>query len=125
MNDSDRTGADQSGGAEDLTVDAVPAAIPLRIGRYRIERILGEGGFGLVYLAHDDQLQRLVAIKVPHRERIAKPEDADAYVAEARILASLDHPHIVPVHDVGCCDDGLCFIVSKYIDGIDLASRLL
>jgi len=117
----------------DLTIDGpkweqdlpVPArSTPSHIGRYRIEKVLGEGGFGLVYLAYDDQLQRLVAIKVPHRERISKPEDAEAYLAEARIVASLDHPHIVPVHDVGRSDDGLCFIVSKFIDGTDLATRL-
>jgi serine/threonine protein kinase len=80
-----------------------PAAVdqPVHIGRYRIEKLLGEGGFGRVYLARDDQLGRPVAIKVPHRERVERPEDIEAYLAEAGILASLDHLHIVPVHDVG------------------------
>ena len=82
--------------------------LPERIGRYRIERLLGEGGFGRVYLAHDDELDRPVAIKVPHPERVSRPEDVEAYLAEARILASLDHPHIVPVYDVGRTDDGSC-----------------
>src|SRR5271156_6106893 len=96
---------------------------PQQIGRYRIEKILGEGGFGRVYLAHDDQLNRHVAIKVPRRERIFRPEDAEAYLTEARTVASLDHPHIVPVYDVGTAD-GLCFVVSKLIDGSDLAIRI-
>ena len=86
--------------------------------------VLGEGGFGRVYLAHDDQLDRSVAIKVPRRDRISRPEDADAYLAEARVLASLDHPHIVPVHDVGTTDDGLCYVVSKLIEGNDLAHQI-
>ena len=62
-------------------------------------------------------------IKVPHRQRIAKPEDADAYLNEARTVASLDHPHIVPVFDVGRTEDGLCFVVSKFIQGSDLAQQ--
>ena len=102
--------------------EAIPA-IPERIGRYRIERVLGEGAFGQVYLAQDDELHRPVAIKVPHR-RIAKPEDAEAYLAEARVLASLDHPHIVPVYDVGRTEDGLCFVVSKFIEGGDLSRKI-
>src|SRR5262249_10775276 len=97
---------------------------PQRIGRYRLEGVLGHGGFGLVYLAHDEQLRRPVALKVPHRKLLAQPEDAQAYLAEARTVANLDHPNIVPVYDVGSTEDCPCFIVSKYIDGTDLATRL-
>src|SRR5688572_8001739 len=85
---------------------------PFLIGRYRVERVLGEGGLGRVYLAHDDQLDRPVAIKVPRVERITRPEDAAEYLAEARNVASLDHPHIVPIFDVGTTADGLCYVVS-------------
>ena len=65
-----------------------------------------------------------MAIKVPNPERVAGPEDVEAYLSEARILARLDHPHIVPVYDVGRTDDGLCYVVSKYIEGSDLAERI-
>jgi serine/threonine protein kinase len=98
------------------------AQAPAQIDRYRVERLLGEGGFGRVYLAYDDDLKRSVAIKVPRKERISEPEDVEAYLAEARTLASLDHPHIVPVYDVGHTEDGLCFVVSKFIEGHDLAT---
>jgi serine/threonine protein kinase len=97
---------------------------PTKIGRYTILRRLGKGGFGEVFLAFDDDLDRPVAIKVPRPERISKPEDIKTYLNEARILASLDHPHIVPVYDVGRTDDGLSFVVSKLIEGSDLASRI-
>jgi hypothetical protein len=92
------------------------------IGRYRVERLLGQGSFGRVYLAHDDDLQRPVAVKVPHRHRIGGREDIEAYLAEARNLARLDHPHIVPVYDVGQTADGLPFVVSKFIAGSDLTT---
>ena len=86
--------------------------------------MLGQGGFGLVYLAQDDQLNRPVAIKVPHRALVNQAEDAEAYLTEARTVANLDHPHIVPVFDVGSTEQFPCFIVSKYIDGTDLATSL-
>jgi serine/threonine protein kinase/formylglycine-generating enzyme required for sulfatase activity/tetratricopeptide (TPR) repeat protein len=104
--------------------EIVSDAVPQQVGRYRVEKVLGEGGFGRVYLAYDEQLCRAVAIKVPHRHRVAQPKDVEAYLAEARILASLDHPNIVPVHDVGTTEDGLCYVVSKFILGSDLRSKI-
>ena len=98
---------------------------PLReIGRYVVERKLGEGTFGVVYLAHDAELSRSVAIKVPQAGRLADPEAVDAFLREARNVAKLDHVGIVPVYDVGKTEDGLCFVVSRYIDGSDLATMI-
>ena len=97
---------------------------PTKIGRYTILGPLGQGGFGTVYLAHDDDLDRPVAIKVPSPERIAYSEDVEAFLVEARILAKLDHPYIVPVYDMGRTEDGLCFVVSKLIEGSDLSVRI-
>ncbi len=103
------------------SADAAPASPdvesserPERIGRYRIEKVLGKGGFGLVYLAYDEQLDRPVAVKVPHAKLISQPEDAEAYLAEARTVANLDHPHIVPVYDVGSTETCPVYVVSKF-----------
>ena len=110
--------ADDSSFSNDL-VDPEPIE---RVGRYRIKRILGVGGFGRVYLAFDEQLHRSVAIKMPSdtvRERIDKNE----FMREARIVAQLDHPAIVPVYDVEE-DDGRVYIVSRFIQGMSLSDRI-
>jgi serine/threonine protein kinase len=85
---------------------------------------LGEGGFGIVYLAHDVELTRRVVIKLPQPDRVGCPGGIEGYLAEARTLAGLDHPHIVPVYDVGRTEDGRCFIVSKFVEGTDLAGMI-
>jgi serine/threonine protein kinase/formylglycine-generating enzyme required for sulfatase activity len=97
---------------------------PPKLGRYSIIGVLGKGGFGHVLLAYDDDLDRAVAIKIPNPERITRPEDVEAFLGEARILARLDHPQIVPVFDVGRTDDGVHFIVSKFIEGSSLRARM-
>jgi serine/threonine protein kinase/formylglycine-generating enzyme required for sulfatase activity len=109
---------------QDLVATGIAESIPARLGRYRLAAPLGAGGFGTVYRARDEMLERDVAVKVPHRDRIRTPEDVEQYLAEARTLAGLDHPSIVPVYDAGHTDDGLCYVVSKYIEGSDLRTRL-
>ncbi len=95
------------------------------IGRYQIIRRLGQGGFGTVYLARDQELERLVAIKLPHLSRMQNSSFRTEFLAEARTLAKLDHPSIVPIYDCGVISDGRCFVVSKYIEGRDLARVLV
>jgi len=92
------------------------------LGRYRLEQLIGEGGFGEVWRAYDPHLDRHVAIKVPRLDRAA-PIDMDAFIAEARRVASLQHPGIVPVFDVGQ-SEGRWFIVSELIDGQDLSKLI-
>ncbi|MEO8493780.1 MAG: SUMF1/EgtB/PvdO family nonheme iron enzyme, partial [Planctomycetota bacterium] len=97
---------------------------PSQIGRYRIEREIGSGGFGVVYLAFDDQLDRQVAVKIPHRYLVESHNNVVDYLREARTVANLDHPSIVPVHDVGSTERFPCYVVSKYIEGGDLAETM-
>lgn len=95
-----------------------------RIGRYRIDGVLGEGGFGRVYLGCDEMLQRLVAIKVPHGRHLSDRTIVEGYLTEAQTVARLDHAHIVPVYDVGSTDDHPYYQVSKLIEGTTLSRRI-
>jgi class 3 adenylate cyclase/tetratricopeptide (TPR) repeat protein len=94
--------------------------LPTVFGRYEVRRVLGSGGFGAVYLAHDAQLDRDVAIKVMHGELAHGKNRSDQSLQEARSLARLRHPGIVSVHDVGI-HDGRVYIVSDYVDGPTLS----
>lgn len=84
--------------------------------RYAIGELIGEGGMGSVYLAHDRELGREVALKVL-RATTPTADERERIVREAQILASLEHPGIVPVHDVGVLPDGRLFYVMKRVRG--------
>jgi eukaryotic-like serine/threonine-protein kinase len=88
-------------------------------GRYVIRDLLGEGGMGSVYRAYDRALDREVALKVLRRD-VSGTEAAARLDHEARILAHLEHPGIVPVHAVGILADGRVFYVMKLVHGEDL-----
>ncbi len=92
-------------------------------GRYRIETLIAEGGFGRVYRAFDPELERHVALKVPKVSRVSFPEQADQLLDEARRAAKLRHPGIVSIYDVGR-DDGLVFIVADLIEGENAAQLI-
>ena len=91
--------------------------------RYVIEARIGEGGFGRVYRAFDNQLQRHVAIKTGRTDRAKSSDQADQLLQEARRAAKLRHSGIVTVHDVGC-HDGAIFFVSELIEGHNLAELI-
>src|SRR4029079_667977 len=102
-------------------LQAVAERPALTGARYAIGERIGAGGMGTVFRARDERLGRDVALKICAFDR---GEDVDALLAEARVLASLDHPGIVAIHDAGRLDDGRPFYVMSLVDGRTLAEHL-
>ena len=94
-----------------------------RLGPYEIEAPLGAGGMGEVYRARDVRLDRTVAVKVLSQRVLHRAESRKRFEREARVIASLNHPHICALHDVGQ-HDGLDFLVMEFVHGETLAARL-
>jgi eukaryotic-like serine/threonine-protein kinase len=94
-----------------------------RVGRFEIDRLLGHGGHGVVYLAFDPILNRLVAVKIPRPEVLVDPEMRERFLREARSAASLDHPNIVSIYEAGTTGE-VCFIAIAYCSGGSLAEFL-
>lgn len=92
-------------------------------GRYRLERLIGQGGYGQVWRAFDEELHRPVAVKVPHPSQRLGERQIDQLLTEARRVARLRHPGIVAVHDVQK-EGAAYFLVADLIEGEDLAERL-
>ena len=84
--------------------------------RYEVRGLLGRGGMGTVYAAFDSELGRLVALKVTS-VAASNPDSIARLKKEAGILAALEHPNIIPVHDVGVLPDGRCFYTMKLVRG--------
>ena len=107
--------------------DSAPVSLPLSgpapLGRFTPLEWLGEGSFGTVYKAYDQVLRRYVALKIPRLGNLGTPKDRANFYKDAANCASLRHPSIVTVHEVGE-SEGIVYIVSDLIDGITLAERL-
>ena len=104
--------------ADDL-LDRTGSAIGRRIGPYRIVRLLGEGGNGVVYLAERDDLHSTAAVKVL-RDAWVSPGRRERFAAEQRLLAQLNHPAIARLLDAGTLDDGTPWIVMEHVEGVAL-----
>src|SRR5262245_1486622 len=98
---------------------AVTAALPPRIGRYRILRLLGEGGMGVVYEAEQDNPRRPVALKVI-RPGLVSPVLLKRFAQEAQILGRLHHPGIAQIYEAGVAEDGQPFFALEFIRGLPL-----
>jgi len=97
--------------------------LPARIGRFIVERELGRGGWGIVLLARDPELNRQVAIKLPRVDLLAGGDLERRFLREAEAAARLNHPHLVSLYEVGRAGER-CFLVSQYCPGETLACRL-
>jgi ABC-type oligopeptide transport system substrate-binding subunit/class 3 adenylate cyclase/tRNA A-37 threonylcarbamoyl transferase component Bud32 len=103
----------------------VSAATPIGsvLAGYRVERLLGQGATGAVYLAEDVHLRRKTALKLLTPELAADDRFRRRFLLESQLAASLEHPHIVPIYGAGEIEDAL-FIAMKYVDGYDLRDLL-
>ena len=109
---------------QDWSTGAGEAAAPRKsIGHFELIELLGSGGFGAVWKARDLQLDRLVAVKIPHKGKLNLAE-VERFLREARAAAQLRHPNIVSVHEVGLADD-FVYIVSDFIEGPSLDNWLV
>lgn len=106
----------------DFVVNVSPV-LKDRFARFSIVKELGTGGFGIVYQAFDPNLERDVALKIPRASAMVDPRWRQRFLREARAMAVLHHPGIVPVHEVGEAD-GLVYITTAFCPGTTLAKEL-
>ena len=102
---------------------SAPVALPDAIGKFKVLELLGRGGFGIVYKAHDPELDRMVAVKVPRSSTFSSSEEERRFLREASSAAQLKHPGIVEVFHIAG-EGGTPYIVSEYVEGLDLAQIL-
>ena len=94
------------------------------VAGYRLEQVIGRGGMGIVYTAHDERLDRRVALKLIAPELAADTVLRRRFLDESRIAAGIEHPHVIPVYEAGEAD-GALYLAMQLVDGDDLRSTLL
>jgi WD40 repeat protein/tRNA A-37 threonylcarbamoyl transferase component Bud32 len=123
---SSAPGEGRGGSLEEVTSCLAPPQAPDEIGRlgsYRVLRVLGSGGMGVVFESEDPQLKRRVALKVMRPALAASATGRQRFIREAQLTASLEHDHIVEIHEVGE-DRGVLFLAMQLLEGESLEDRL-
>ena len=129
---------ERSGALDRLAADVAPLAARLQepsalantliagrtVGRYRVLEQVGGGGMGVVYRASDERLGRVVALKFLHPRFGADDSAAERFRHEARAVASLEHPNVCTVHEIGETDDGQLYLAMPLYDGETLQQRI-
>jgi eukaryotic-like serine/threonine-protein kinase len=95
-----------------------------KVGRYTIQRLLGAGGMGSIYLAQDERLGRKVALKFIAREFATDPRRVQRFEQEARVVSLLNHPNVCVIHETGVTENVRHYIAMEYIQGITLREKL-
>ena len=113
--------------SDTTSVSVATPPFPATIGGHRILKIVGSGAMGQVYLAHDDSLDRSIAIKVMHPSRASDPVARYRFICESRATAAVEHPHVVTIYQVGEIDSdgaghGLPYIVMQFLQGDTLGA---
>src|SRR5262249_19790578 len=119
-------GAPTSAHTEELFDFLAPAEEAGEIGRlggYRVRRLLGQGGMGMVFLAEDPQLRRCIALKAMRQVVARQQTSRDRFLREARAMAAVRHDHVVTIHQVGE-DRGIPFLAMELLEGETLEDRL-
>ncbi len=115
--------ADARDGETLLSNPAAESELPEVLGRYQIVKLIGRGGMGVVYLARDTELERQVALKVPHSSITRDVNLLQRFQREARAAAKLDHPNICSVYDVGQIE-GTHYLAMAYVEGRSLSKLI-
>lgn len=92
--------------------------------KYKIEKLLGEGGMGVVYQATHIHIESTVAVKVLHKELVSNPQAVERFRREARASGRIHHPHAISVIDFGVAENNIVYIVMEYLEGMTLSKRI-
>lgn len=117
-------GASSDGSAVEAGIETYAKLEGTKIGPYRILHLLGAGGMGDVWKAHDTRLERTVALKLLPREWSRNAQAKERFLREARTASGLDHSNILNVHDLGTTEDGQLYLVTAYYPGETLQQKL-
>lgn len=108
----------------DRTTEPFPEVLTLTPANYRVDKLIARGGMGAVVLVEDRNIRRVAAMKVMRQDRANQREEVVRFIQEAQLCGQLEHPNIVPVHELGVDEQGAPYYTMKYVQGTTLETIL-